>query len=426
MNKQPLTVSALTKYIKYLFDHDTNLSRVLVKGEISNFTHHSRGHFYFTLKDEGAQIKAVMFRQHANQVTFKVEDGMRVIVEGYVSVYVAGGSYQIQVEQLHVDGIGELYLRFEQLKQKLAQEGLFDDRYKKPIPRFPKRIAVITSPTGAAIRDIMTTIERRYRLAEVILIPTLVQGTMAKESIVDSIQRANAMEGIDVIILGRGGGSIEDLWCFNEEEVAYAIFRSKIPIISAVGHETDFTISDFVSDKRAATPTAAAELAVPNTQELIVYLDQLKSRLSQGLTSRYQQVELRLKRIRDSFIFKNPARMLEQYYYQLDSLQKRLEMNSPKVQLSLMTQQLETYHKQLHDYYMNTLRTKRQQFERTLEKLELVNPLGVLQRGYAIVKKEDQVIQSIHEVEIGDPLQLTLKDGVLVVDVKEKGERNYE
>lgn len=426
MNTEPLTVSALTKYIKYIFDHDTNLSRVLVKGEVSNFTHHSRGHFYFTLKDEGAQIKAVMFRQHAQSVSFKIEDGMKVIVEGYVSVYVAGGSYQIQVEQLHVDGIGELYLRFEQLKKKLAQEGLFDERYKKPLPRFPKRIAVITSPTGAAIRDIITTIERRYRLAEVILIPTLVQGTQAKQSIVQSIKRANQLEDIDVIILGRGGGSIEDLWCFNEEDVAYAIFHSKVPIVSAVGHETDFTISDFVSDRRAATPTAAAEIVVPNSQDILVYLDQLKLRLSQGLTARYQQVELRLKRIRESFIFKNPTRMLEQYYYRLDSIHKRLEMKSPKVQLQLVTQQLDNFRKQLNDYYMNIIREHRSLFERTVEKLELVNPLGVLQRGYAIVKKDDRTVQSIHEVDVDDRLQLELKDGVINVKVKEKGERKYE
>lgn len=426
MEKQPLTVSALTKYIKYLFDHDTNLRKVLVKGEVSNFTHHSRGHFYFTLKDEGAQIKAVMFRQHAQAVNFNVEDGMKVIVEGYVTVYVVGGTYQIQVEHLHVDGIGELYLQFEQLKKKLANEGLFDEQYKKPIPRFPKRIAVITSPTGAAIRDILTTIKRRYRLAEVVIFPTLVQGTMAKDSIIQSIHRANEYPHIDVIILGRGGGSIEDLWAFNEEEVAYAIFKSRVPIVSAVGHETDVTISDFVSDRRAATPTAAAELVVPNTQDLLVYLSQLKSRLSQALTSRYQQLELRLERLKDSFVFKQPLRLLEQHYYQLDNLHKRLEMNSPKAQLSITQERLTTIRKRLNDYYMNLLRTKQHQFERLGEMLELVNPLGILQRGYAIVKKNNEAIQSIDEVQIGDSLTVELQDGQLQVEVREKGERSYE
>lgn len=426
MERQPLTVSALTKYIKYLFDHDTNLQRVVVKGEVSNFTHHSRGHFYFTLKDEQAQIKAVMFRQQAETVLFQIEDGMQVIVEGYVTVYVAGGTYQIQVESVSVDGLGELFVRFEQLKKKLAAEGLFDERFKKPIPQFPKRIGVITSPTGAAIRDILTTLRRRYRLVEVIIFPTLVQGVLAKESIVHSIEKANAYPGLDVIILGRGGGSIEDLWCFNEEEVAYAIFKSKVPIISAVGHETDFTISDFVSDRRAATPTAAAELAVPNTQDLLVYLDQLKSRLSHAMNRLHNELRLRLNRIAESYVFKQPERILEQFYYRLDSLHKGLEFNSPKTVLSLVNERLMAYRKQLNDYYHALVRLKRHQFERLSEQLELVNPLGILKRGYAVVKKDNQVIQSVHQVTMGDRLTVDFNDGTLAVDVIEKEERTYE
>ena len=273
MEERYLTVTALTKYIKYKFDHDHHLEEVLLEGEISNFKHNSRGHFYFTLKDDNAAISVTMFSTFAKTVKFNPEDGMKVFVKGNVTVYEPSGTYQINIKEMKSDGIGDLYLAFQKLKEELSKEGLFDPKYKKQLPKFPKFIGVITSPTGAAIRDIINTIGRRYPLAQVILYPAIVQGDDAKKDIVKQIKKANDNGLCDVLIVGRGGGSIEDLWAFNERIVAEAIFESKIPVISAVGHEVDFTIADFVADMRAATPTAAAELATPS-------LDMLKGNIN--------------------------------------------------------------------------------------------------------------------------------------------------
>lgn len=426
MKKQPLTVTALTKYIKHQFDHDANLTHVLLKGEISNFVHHSRGHYYFTLKDEQAQIRAIMFRQHAEQVKVKLEDGMNVIVEGYVSVYIASGTYQIQVTALQVDGVGDLYLQFEQLKEKLAKQGLFDARHKKPIPKFPKRIGIITSPTGAAIRDIISTIERRYKLAELIVFPTIVQGVDAKQSIVDSIKRANRVGGIDVIILGRGGGSIEDLWAFNEEIVVNAIFQSDVPIISAVGHETDVTISDFISDLRAATPTAAAELAVPNKHDLLRYLNQLHHRMAQLVHTRIKGGKDYLQHLRNSFVFKQPGRIFEQNHYKLDRLHKQLLIYSPMAKLELAKQQLTPLYQRLLDLYKGIIERKQQTFQNMAEKLELVNPLHLLNKGYSITRKNEEPLVSIQHVALNDNITIDLKDGRLTAKVLKKGEKKYE
>ena len=268
MEERYLTVTALTKYIKYKFDHDYHLEDVLLEGEISNFKHNSRGHFYFTLKDDSAQISATMFVSSARNVKFEPTDGMKVFVRGNVTVYEPSGTYQINVKEMKSSGLGDLYLAYEKLKKELEKEGLFDPIHKKPIPRFPKTIGVITSPTGAAIKDIINTITRRYPLCSVILYPAIVQGTDSKDDVAKQIKKANSDNLCDVLIVGRGGGSIEDLWAFNEKVVAYAIYESNIPIISAVGHEIDFTIADFVSDVRAATPTAAAEIATPNIDTL--------------------------------------------------------------------------------------------------------------------------------------------------------------
>ncbi|MCY8595248.1 exodeoxyribonuclease VII large subunit, partial [Bacillus haynesii] len=259
-----VTVTALTKYIKRKFDVDPHLEDIWIKGELSNVKIHSRGHIYFTLKDDNARIQSVMFARQNRNLAFTPENGMKVLVRGGISVYEPSGNYQLYAKEIQPDGIGALHLAYEELKKKLSQEGLFDEKYKKPIPAFPSVVGVVTSPTGAAVRDVITTIKRRYPLVKVIVLPTLVQGVNAGESIVSSIKEANRRELCDVLIVGRGGGSIEELWAFNEEAVARAIFSSDIPIISAVGHETDFTISDFVADLRAATPTGAAELAVPN------------------------------------------------------------------------------------------------------------------------------------------------------------------
>ena len=272
MNVKYYTITSLNKAIKNMFDDKRELNNIHLKGEISNFKHHTRGHFYFTLKDEGSQLSAIMFANSAKNINFEPADGMKVLVTGKVTVYETAGTYQIYVSEMQMDGLGNLYLEFEKLKKKLESEGLFKKEFKKEIPRFPLKIGIITAPTGAAIRDILSTIKRRFPIAETILFPTLVQGADAKENIVQNIKIANTYP-LDVIILGRGGGSIEDLWAFNEEIVARAIFDSKIPIISGVGHEIDFTISDFVADLRAPTPTGAAMLAVPDTSDIISLLN---------------------------------------------------------------------------------------------------------------------------------------------------------
>ena len=281
MNKDKyLTVGALTRYIKYKIDNDEHLKTVFLKGEISNFKMHSTGHMYFSIKDETSKINAIMFSRDAKNVTFEPKEGTKVLVVGRISVYESTGNYQIYVQEMIEDGVGNLYIAFEKLKEKLSKEGLFDDKYKKKIPKMPKKIGIITAPTGAAIKDILSTIKRRYPICETILFPSLVQGEFAKEDIVKNLKIANTYD-LDVIILGRGGGSIEDLWPFNEEIVAREIFASTIPIISAVGHEVDFTIADFVADLRAPTPTGAAEMAVPNMVDIINHLKQLTIRLNE-------------------------------------------------------------------------------------------------------------------------------------------------
>lgn len=424
--KQPLTVSALNKYLKYCFDHDQNLQNIYLKGEISNFKHHSRGHFYFTLKDETSQISAMMFSKYASKTQFKCEDGMKVIVEGYVSLYLQGGSYQIYVTNIILDGLGDLYIRFEQLKEKLLKEGLFDTTHKLPLPKFPSKIGVITSNTGAAIRDIITTIERRYPLCEVIVFPTLVQGDHAKDDLVRSIKKANGYPGIDLIILGRGGGSIEDLWCFNEEAVAYAIYNSKIPIISAVGHETDFTISDFVSDLRAATPTAASELAVPNKEDLLNYLAQTKQRMSQVMKNLIKNHDQTLNKLGNSYVFINPSRLYEQNYYKLDKLHANLEKNNPLSFLSNQNQKLDAYKDKLDYYFDKNYQCLNNQFLQLISKLELVNPLSLLQKGYSMVKKDNIPINSVETVNIQDLLAIYLQDGIIHCEVKDKEVKKYE
>ena len=284
MNDKYITVSQLTRYIKYKIDNDVNLNEVFLKGEISNFKAHTRGHYYFTLKDDGSRINAIMFASSAKKLKFMPSDGMKVLVTGKISVFEANGGYQIYVNDMLEDGIGNLYIAYEQLKKKLEAEGLFDQTIKKKIPRIPKRIGVVTAPTGAAIKDIISTIKRRWPIAEVYLFPALVQGEDAKEDIVKQIHNSINYD-IDTLIVGRGGGSIEDLWAFNEEIVARAIYECPVPVISAVGHEIDFTIADFVADLRAPTPTGAAEMAVPDINDIKAYLEQIKIRLNKAITN---------------------------------------------------------------------------------------------------------------------------------------------
>ena len=293
MNDKYITVSQLTRYIKYKIDNDVNLNEVFLKGEISNFKAHSRGHFYFTLKDEGSSINAVMFATSTKKIKFIPTDGMKVLVTGKISVFEANGGYQIYVSDMLEDGVGNLYIAFEQLKKKLEMEGLFDPKFKKPIPKIPKRVGVVTAPTGAAIKDIISTIKRRWPLTEILLFPSLVQGEMAAADIVKQIKLSENYD-LDTLIVGRGGGSIEDLWPFNEEIVARAIYECKTPVISAVGHEIDFTIADFVADLRAPTPTGAAEMAVPQYNDVVNYLNQLDIRLNSVINNKIKNYKQRL------------------------------------------------------------------------------------------------------------------------------------
>jgi len=397
-----LTVTQINKYIKYKLDTDENLRIVYLKGEISNFKDHTTGHLYFTIKDETSRILAVMFKNNASKINFRPSNGSKVLVVGRISAYEANGNYQIYVEEMLEDGVGNLYLEFEKLKQKLAKEGYFDPAHKKPIPKFPKKIGIITAPTGAAIRDIITTINRRYKLVELFIFPALVQGENAKEDIVEKIKKANEYD-LDVLIVGRGGGSIEDLWAFNEEIVAKAIYESNIPIISAVGHEIDYTISDFVSDLRAPTPTAAAELAVPNTVDLINILKQLEIRNTKAINNILHRKKEKLEAIKNSYILKNPSNLYEAKIQKLDNIIEKLNM-------------------QINTILLN----KKNRFVNILNKLETLNPMNTIKRGYTITKKDNKVITNIKKIAKEDILTTELPNGVItskVINVEEKNEK---
>jgi len=421
--KKYLSVTALTKYLKYKFDNDAHLKNVLLKGEISNFKRHSRGHFYFTLKDDKAQISAIMFASSSNRVKFTPVDGMSILVEGYITVYEASGNYQIYVSKMSEDGLGNLYLAYEQLKKKLSSEGLFDASHKKKIPRFPETIAVLTSPTGAAVQDIINIINRRFPLSSIIVYPTLVQGEYAKDDIVKQLKKVNSDSLCDVIILGRGGGSIEDLWPFNEEEVAHAIYDSKIPIISSVGHETDTTISDYVADLRAPTPSGGAELAVPDQLELFNYLERMNNQnrlsLSRLMNSKIDQ----LKRVESSIIFRDPLRMTENKSRKLDHLSDKLELLNPINRLKQSQEDLIKTTKRLNDYYLRLLNQKSSVYHLEINKLELLNPLSIMKKGYSVVKKEGKVLKSIEEVKVNENIDIQVNDGVISANItgKRKG-----
>ena len=410
MNKEYLTVSQLTKYIKYKLDNDVNLREVYLKGEISNFKAHTRGHFYFTIKDEGSRINAVMFASSASKVKFTPEDGMKILVTGRISVYEATGGYQIYVNEMMEDGVGNLYVAFEQLKKKLASEGLFDDRYKKPIPKIPERVGVITASTGAAIRDIISTINRRFPLTEVILLPSLVQGEGAKEDIVRQIKRAEDYN-LDVLIVGRGGGSIEDLWAFNEEIVARAIFECPIPIISAVGHEIDFTIADFVADLRAPTPTGAAEIAVPNKTDVINYINQLNLRSRKAVGTILELKKKRLDNIKGHYILNNPLDLYSAKIQKLDYLTESLVKNYKVI---IAKEKIKLNNIKTRPLFSNPLvildKTK-QKYALLLSKLDTLSPLKTLERGYGIIKLNDKAVTSIKDLKQDDLINIELKDG---------------
>ena len=422
MNDKYLSISAITRYLKSRFDSDSNLQRVYLKGEISNFKAHSSGHFYFSLKDEGSKINAIMFRSSTSKVLFKPVDGMKVLVSGRISLYEAMGSYQIYVDDMQEDGVGNLYVAFEELKKKLSSEGLFDEKNKKKIPKIPKRVGVITAPTGAAIRDILTTIKRRFPICETILFPTLVQGESAKDDIVRNIKRARDYN-LDVLIVGRGGGSIEDLWAFNEEVVARAIFECQIPVISAVGHEIDFTISDFVADLRAPTPTAAAELAVPNMIDLTKHINDLKIRLNESINKKINYSKLYLDSIKNSFVIKNPMIMFDNKRQSLDLIYDKLNdliLKNVDIQKERLLRAKKSF---VISNPVFLYKDEKNRLYNIISKLELLNPLNVLSRGYSITYFGDKTLKSIKDVNKSDIISVKVLDGMIdaeVVSMKEE------
>ncbi len=396
-DKRIATVSQINSYLKTLLDNCTPLQNIWVRGEISNFKNHYSGHLYLTLKDEGSVMRAVMFRGAAGKLSFTPENGQKVLARGRIAVFERDGQYQLYIEEMEPDGIGNLHMEFERLKNALREEGLFDEDRKKAIPKFPKTIGVITSGTGAAVRDILNILGRRYPLAEVKVFPVLVQGPDASADIVRAISYFNRTQSADVLIVGRGGGSIEDLWAFNEEKTARAIAASEIPIISAVGHETDFTISDFVADLRAPTPSAAAELAVPSGAELKNSLEKAQKRMAQALLGNVKLVKSRLERVKKSAVFTHPTRFLE-------PMRQTLDQNFDKI-----------CHAQ-----EGILSQRKEAFSVAVGKLEALSPMAVLARGYAIPQKADgSTLRKKSDVSVGEEINLSLSDGRLKAQVTE-------
>lgn len=434
MATQPiLSVSDLNRLVKQVLEKETRLQDVWVRGEISNFTHHSSGHMYFTLKDNQSRIKIVMFASYNRFLRFLPKDGTKAIVRGSLSAFERDGAYQLYAKEMQPDGLGSLYLAFEQLKEKLAGEGLFAAERKRPLPRFPKRVGVVTSPTGAAIRDICTTIRRRFPQAEIVLAPAVVQGVEAPASIVSAIHIINRHPDIDVLIVGRGGGSIEELWAFNDERVARAIAASVIPVISAVGHETDVTIADFVADVRAATPTAAAELAVPHYLEWVERVKQLDARMNRAVLTRMSEARKQLDRLVSSYAMRQPQRRLEEAAERLDSAHMRMRQ-AMKQLLALRRERYDRLSQQIRRYRLaDKLGDKRKQasavrtrldaairgrlkgqqmsFATRLAQLDALSPLKVMQRGFSLVYANGQLVKSVEQFACGDKLVVRLSDG---------------
>ncbi len=384
-----LSVSQINFYIKSIIENDGSLQFVLVTGEISNLTVHQRsGHIYLSLKDSNSVISAVMFAGNARRLKFRIENGMKVICRGRISVYEPSGRYQLYIEDMQPDGVGALTLAFEQLKKSLAQKGLFDNAHKKPLPKFPKTIGVITSPTGAAVQDITNIIRRRFPSADIVLAPVLVQGESAPEQLVRAVNKFSASKIADVVIIGRGGGSAEDLWAFNDEQLAYAVYNCETPIISGVGHETDFTICDFVADVRASTPSAAAELAVPDRQELMSYYFKQKQYISAMLDRKIKTAQLRL-----------------------ENQQRRMSASSPKLKAEQLEKQLSAKSEKLTRFMNIYISDKENKLIAAKGKLDGLNPLNVLNRGYAIAEKDEKIITSSKQLKDGDDFTVILSDG---------------
>ena len=436
-----LSVTTLTKYLKMKFDKDPYLERVYLTGQVSNFRKRPT-HQYFSLKDDRAVIQATIWSGIYQKLGFDLEEGMKINVIGRVQVYEPSGSYSIIIEKAEPDGVGALALQFEQLKKKLSEEGLFQDRFKQAIPQFAKRIGVVTSRSGAVIQDIITTVSRRFPGVEIILYPTKVQGEGAAEEIARNIAKANERDDLDVLIIGRGGGSIEDLWAFNEEIVVRAIFESHLPIISSVGHETDVTLADFVADKRAATPTAAAELATPVTKlDLLTYLKNQEKRMATAVQNTLSKKKEALRTLSQSVIFRQPERLYDGYLQRVDQLQLRLKQS---INTELVRQQqkvIEQVHRleqlspinKVHRYQDRLLQfekllrsqmavvydAKVAEVKRLSEALLMLDTSRIVARGYAIVKKEDTVVSSANDLKKNDQVMLMMRDGQVELEVKD-------
>lgn len=404
MSNSVLSVSQLNFYIKSKFDTDQNLQSVYLKGEISNLTDHYRsGHIYLSLKDEKAAIKAVMFASNASRLKFRPQDGMKVLVRGRVSVYEVSGQYQFYIEDMQPDGIGALNLAFEQLKNKLSSEGLFDEEHKKPLPLYPKKIGVITSPTGAAVQDICRILKRRYPLGEIIMCPVLVQGENAAPQLTAAVERFNKLKCADVIIIGRGGGSIEDLWAFNDETLARAVYNSDIPVVSAVGHETDFTICDFVADVRASTPSAAAELVSPEIDSMKSEILYYQKKLYDLTNAKISYEKQRLEHLAKSKVLSSPLEFVNNRNMKLDTLTSRMKT-----------------------VYISILSEKQREFAALNAKMDALSPLKILSRGYSITEKDNKVINSVNSVNVDDIITVRLFDGKLSCKISERKSDNNE
>ena len=436
-----LSVSSLTKYLKLKFDKDPYLERVYLTGQVSNFRKRPN-HQYFSLKDEKAVIQATVWAGVYRSFGFELEEGMKINVIGRIQLYEPSGSYSIVIEKAEPDGVGALAIQFEQLKKKLTEEGLFQDRWKQALPQFPRKIGVITSQSGAVIRDIITTVSRRFPGIEIVLYPTKVQGEGASSEVVANIQRANQRNDLDVLIIGRGGGSIEDLWAFNEEVVVRAIFESHIPIISSVGHETDTTLADFVADRRAATPTAAAELATPVTKlDLLAHLQQQQNRLAAAMSNRLTYNRERLAKLSQSVIFRQPERLYDIYLQKFDQLnlrlkqkireyyneevqrarllQHRLEALAPLRQVQICQERVAQLERLLRSNMAVVYDHKVAEVKRLSDALLMLDTSRIVARGYAIVKKDEQVLESIEKVNKKDQLTILMRDGQIEVEVKD-------
>ena len=439
MNSEYLTISDINRIIKNTIEQNSELRDVYLKGEISNIKYHTRGHLYFSLKDENSKINAVMFN-YERYLNFNPKDGDSVLVHGRISVYEASGSYQIYVDSLELDGLGNLYVLFEKLKKKLSEEGLFDKEHKRKIKRVPRKIGVITAPTGAAVRDIISTINRRFPMTEIYLFPTLVQGEDAAANIVEMINLANTFDDIDTIILGRGGGSIEDLWAFNEEIVARAIYNSRIPIISGVGHEIDFTISDFVADMRAPTPTGAALMATPDIEEVRRYFDSSKDRINNAIENKIYSLTELLNKYKSNYILNNPIRLyemkeqkldiifdklnsiiktkIEYYTHIIDKYKSNYILNNPNVLYDREKEKIENIKLNLNKSIIKILEKNTNDLNTLRLKVNLLNPENILDKGYSIVQKDNKIIKNIDDITIDDNISILLKNGNILANVK--------